>query len=408
MAAGRRILLAYLVYFASIGTAFPYLPVFYRDLGLTLAEIGVLTAMQAAVQLLLSPVWGGLADRFPRSRLSLPLAAGVAVVGASILFQATEIPAIFAGSLILYGGLSGIGPTLDARTLETLGPGSRGRFGEVRAFGSLAFVISTVTIGFLLDAKGARSLFWAYIPFLVATVVVTATIPRRGTPVRSKNLLRGAGEFLGAPGIALFLAGFTLCWAALSAVTAFYSIQVVALGGSPGLVGIAWAFGAAIEVPYMYAFPRIAGRFGTERIVVAGSIIFALRSLLAALAWDPILLVVIAPLEGLGFASTFVGGVTIISARAPAAMQGTAQGLFSASIGLIDDPGLDHRRRHRRRARHPRAVPVHGRPGAARDGRHRRRAPPTGHRPDRPADPSPASRLISRTWPLRRRRAPGR
>src|SRR4249919_1384362 len=99
MAAGRRILLAYLVYFASIGTAFPYLPVFYRDLGLTLAEIGVLTAMQAAVQLLLAPVWGGLADRFPRSRLSLPLAAVVAVVGASILFQATEIPAIFAGSL---------------------------------------------------------------------------------------------------------------------------------------------------------------------------------------------------------------------------------------------------------------------------------------------------------------------
>ena len=49
-----------------IGAAFPYLPVFYRDLGLTLAEIGVLTAIQAAVQLLLAPVWGGLADRFPR------------------------------------------------------------------------------------------------------------------------------------------------------------------------------------------------------------------------------------------------------------------------------------------------------------------------------------------------------
>jgi len=334
MAAGRRILLAYLVYFASIGTAFPYLPVFYRDLGLTLAEIGVLTAMQAAVQLLLAPVWGGVADRFPRSRLSLPLAAGVAVVGASVLFGATDVPSIFAGSLILYAGLSGIGPTLDARTLETLGPAGRGRFGEVRAFGSLAFVISTVTIGFLLDAKGARSLFWAYIPFLVATALVTATIPRRGAPVRSMNLLRGAGDFLAAPGIALFLAGFTLCWAALAAVTAFYSIQVVALGGSPGLVGIAWAFGAAIEVPYMYAFPRVAGRFGTERIVVAGSIVFALRALLAALAWDPIVLVLIAPLEGLGFASTFVGGVTIIAARAPAAMQGTAQGLFSATIGL--------------------------------------------------------------------------
>ena len=48
MAAGRRILLAYLVYYAAIGAAFPYLPVFYRDLGLELAEIGILTAIQAA------------------------------------------------------------------------------------------------------------------------------------------------------------------------------------------------------------------------------------------------------------------------------------------------------------------------------------------------------------------------
>ena len=53
MAAGGRILLAYLVYFAAIGAAYPYLPVFYRDIGLGLEQIGLLTALQAAVQLLL-------------------------------------------------------------------------------------------------------------------------------------------------------------------------------------------------------------------------------------------------------------------------------------------------------------------------------------------------------------------
>lgn len=333
MAAGRRILLAYLVYFAAIGAAFPYLPVFYRDLGLGLAEIGFLTAFQASIQFVLAPVWGGLADRFPRTRLTLPLAAAVATAGATILFLATDFSVVLAGSLILYAGLSGIGPTLDARTLETLGPERQSRYGEVRAFGSLAFVLSTVSIGFLLDAAGARSLFWVYLPFLVGTVVVTATIPRRGS-TRSVNLLRGSREFLSSSGVALFFTGFTVVWAALAAVTAFYSIQIVALGGSPGLVGVAWAFGAVIEVPFMYAFPRIGARFGTERLVVLGSIAFALRALLSALAVDPSTLVLIAPLEGLGFASVFVGGVTVIAARAPVGLQGTAQGLFSASAGL--------------------------------------------------------------------------
>jgi PPP family 3-phenylpropionic acid transporter len=333
MAAGRRILLAYLVYFGAIGTAFPYLPVFYHDLGLRLEQIGLLTSIGAGIQLLLAPMWGGLADRFPRTRLTLPLAAGVATVGATILLLASDFEAVLFGSVILFAGIAGIAPALDARTLETLGPERRNRYGEVRAFGSLAFVVSTVAVGFLLDAKGARSMFWAYLPLLVATIVVTATIPRRGT-TRSVNLMSGAGRFIGSPGVALFLGGFTVVWAALSAVSAFYSIQVVALGGSPGLVGIAWAFGAVIEVPLMYAFPRVAARVGTERLVVLGSISFGLRASLASVIIDPVALVLIAPLEGLGFACVFVGGVTLVSARAPAGMQGTAQGLFAASSGL--------------------------------------------------------------------------
>lgn len=333
MAAGRRILLAYLIYYAAIGAAYPYLPVFFLDLGLRLEQIGLLTALGAAIQLLTAPVWGGLADRFPRTRLTLPLAAAVATAGATILFLASDFTAVLVGSLTMFGGIAGITPTLDARTLETLGPEKRGRFGEVRAFGSLAFVLATVAVGFLLDAEGARSLFWAYLPFLIGTVIVTAAIPRRGS-TRSVNLRRGAGEFIATPGVVLFLVGFTVVWAALAAISTFYSIRIVVLGGSPGLVGIAWAFGAIIEVPLMYAFPRISARFGTERLVVFGSVAFALRALLAALAVDPIALVLISPLEGLGFACVFVGGVTIMSARAPTSLQGTAQGLFSASSGL--------------------------------------------------------------------------
>jgi MFS transporter, PPP family, 3-phenylpropionic acid transporter len=333
VAAGRRIFLAYVVYFAAIGAAYPYLPVFYRDLGLTFEEIGILTAIQAATQLALGPVWGGLVDRFPRVGLTLPLAAAVAAAGGFILFLATDFSSSLAGSMLLFAGLAGIGPTLDARTLETLGPAGRDRFGQVRAFGSLAFVIVALLVGLLLEAQGSRSLFWIYLPCLIGTVLVTATIRRRGTN-RSISLLHGAGQILGAPGMVVFFGGFTIVWTSLTAMNAFYSIQVVALGGSTTLVGITWAFGAIIEVPLMYAFPRLGARFGTERLLVFGALVFSLRGILGAIAVDPITLVLIAPLEGLGFACAFVGGVTVLAARLPTSLGGTAQGLFSASAGL--------------------------------------------------------------------------
>jgi MFS family permease len=147
-------------------------------------------------------------------------------------------------------------------------------------------------------------------------------------------MLRGAGQILGAPGMLVFFGGFTIVWTSLTAVNAFYSIQVVALGGSTALIGITWGFGAIIEVPLMYAFPRLGARFGTERLLVFGAVVFALRCMLAAIANDPLALVLIAPLEGLGFACAFVGGVTVLAARLPTSLGGTAQGLFSASAGL--------------------------------------------------------------------------
>lgn len=333
MAAGRRIFLAYLVYFAAIGAAYPYLPVFYRDLGLRFEEIGILTAIQAGTQLVLGPVWGGLVDRFPKVGVTLPAAAAVATIGGFILFAANDFGGVLTGSMLLFAGLAGIGPTLDARTLETLGPQGRDRYGQVRAFGSLAFVVVALLVGLLLDAQGSRSLFWIYLPCLIGTVLVTATIPRRGTN-RSISMLRGAGHILGAPGMLVFFSGFTIVWTALTAMNAFYSIQVVALGGSTTLVGITWSFGAIIEVPLMYAFPRLGARFGTERLLVFGALVFTIRGVVAAVAADPVALVLIAPLEGLGFACAFVGGVTVLAARLPTSLGGTAQGLFSASAGL--------------------------------------------------------------------------
>ena len=333
MAAGRRIFLAYLVYSAALGASFPYLPVFYRDLGLSLPEIGLLTAIQAATQLALGPIWGGLVDRFPRTRMTLPLAAVVATAGALDLFVATDFLEVLAGSMLLFGGLAGIGPTLDARTLETLGPGGRERFGQVRAFGSLWFVLVTPLVGLLLAAEGSRSLFWIYVPALLATVVVTSTIRRRGAS-RSVSLFRGAIDILSAQGMLLLFAGLTVVWTGLTALNAFYSIQIVTLGGSTSLVGLAWAVGAATEVPLMYIFPRLSARFGTERLLVLGALAFALRAFLAATAAGPIGLVIIAPVEGLAFACFFVGALTVLSARIPASLGGTTQGLFSASAGL--------------------------------------------------------------------------
>ncbi len=337
MAPIYRVSIAYVAYFAAVGAAWPYLPIYYRELGLDLAAIGALAALSAAVQLVASPAWGALADRFPHTRLTLPLAALVGVAGALILVTGRDLAQITAGAVVLAGGLSGVGPVLDARAIETLGP-DRIRYGQVRALGSVAFVVAAWAVGLLIDARDVAALFLVYVPALLVTALVSATLVRRPT-TRAVGILRGAIGLIRAPGMRLFLFGTFLVWTSLIAANAFFSIRIVALGGAAQMVGLVWAIGAAVEVPVMWFFPRIARRHGTGRPLIVGAFLFAIRTGVAALATDPLVLLATAPIEGAAFGLFYVGGVTFVAERAPAGLAATAQGLFTAVSGLASIVG---------------------------------------------------------------------
>jgi PPP family 3-phenylpropionic acid transporter len=337
----RRAAITYAVYFTAIGASFAYLPVYYRGLGLDLATVGLLSALSATIQLVAAPGWGALADRFPGSRLGLPAAALVAaagatlvaVVGATMVVATAPTVIVLAGGIaVLAVGLAGIGPVLDSRTLELLGA-DRQRYGQVRAVGSIAFVGVTSLVGFLLDQRGLGALFLVYVPALVATAVVSLAVPRRGAS-RRPGILRGLGLFLRTPGVGLFMAGAILTWLLLNGVNGFYSIQVVALGGSAQIAGLTWVVGALFEIPVMWGYQRLAARFGAGRLLVVGATVFAIRAGLGAVAPDASWLLAISPLEGLGFGLFYVGGVSFVAARAPAGLAATAQGVFAATLGL--------------------------------------------------------------------------
>jgi PPP family 3-phenylpropionic acid transporter len=307
-------------------------PAHYRALGLDLDMIGFLAALSAATQLVAAPAWGAIADVFGRSRLTLPAAAVIAAGGALGLALAREPATVTAAVFVLSLGLAGIGPVLDARTMELLGT-DRARYGRVRAWGSVSFVVSAALCGPLLAVGGTGTLFLVYVPCLALTALIALSVPRRAAR-RHAGIRVGASRLIRQPRMGRFLVGALAVWAALAAVNGFYSIQIVALGGDTSLVGLAWVAGALVEIPVMWSFPRLSARFGTGRLLVAGSLIFAVRNILAAFATNGAALVAISPLEGAAFGLFFVGGVGFVAARAPAGLAGTAQGIFSATTGL--------------------------------------------------------------------------
>ena len=331
--------LAYLALYGAIGASFPYLAVFYSSRGLDLATTGLLTSLSAAAGLLAAPLWGAVADRLAGAKPVLPMAAILAAAGGAGLALAHGPIPIALAVVAMALAHSGLGPMLDARALETV-RGHRDRYGGMRAWGSASFILVVWATGALIERAGAASLFLVYITAVLVLAIVT--IPLRGA-VNEMSLprLTGIGLVLRHPPLARFLLAALLVWAASMGINWYFSIHLLELGAPGELVGAAWAIGALVEVPIMWAYPWLAARVGAERLLIFGALAFALRALALALVDDPLPATLTMVVHGVGFALVLVGGVTYVARHAPAAAAATAQGILSAivfSLALIIGP----------------------------------------------------------------------
>jgi len=338
----RRAAFAYIVLFCAVAAWSPYLSLYYQSLGIPLAQIGALMAFTSAVGLVSAPVWGSIHDRYPRSFVLLPIAGMLLATGAFGLLNAGVTPLLIVSAACFAMGTSGIAPMMDVRILEQTGA-DRTRYGRVRACGSASFMLAAPLIGLLKDNHGAGSIFWVMIPAGLAGALIATTIPGRTNVARMPSMWRAPGRVLRHKPIAFYLLGSFICLAAVSAQTVYIGPYLRSLGASNQLIGWAASIGALVEVPMMVFFPRLARRFGVERLILFGAVIIAFRQIANATITDPNLLVACTMFQGAGWGLLVVGGVTFVSRQAPKGTAATAQGLLSGaanSMASIAGTGL--------------------------------------------------------------------
>lgn len=324
----RRAVIAYIALYVAVAAYSPYLQQYYKSLGISLGTIGALAAFTSAVALVSSPTWGAIHDRYPTSRMLLPLAAaigaagmvGLATVGASLLL----IPSAAAYA----AGLAGLGPMMDVRVLDMAGT-DRTRYARVRVWGSISFMVCTPFIGFALG-DNYRGLFFVAIPMVMLAGCAAIFLPGRTGGVHGASLRRAPGRVLGHRPIALFLIGAFVGWTAVYSQYAFFSIYLRQIGGSADQIGLAWSIQASLEIPSMMFFPQLSRRFGTERLIVVGMAIMTSRLLINAIFVSPTILIACSVIQGAGYGLVLIGGIAFVSRQAPKGTAATAQGILNA------------------------------------------------------------------------------
>jgi PPP family 3-phenylpropionic acid transporter len=264
-------------------------------------------------------------------------AALSALAGTALLSQAHDLVAVLVAVVLFASGFSGMVPIADARAVEAAGQ-ERSGYGPLRAWGSISYVVVAFGTGASIDRFGIGAPFVVLAVTLTVTALVGSSLrpPSRLQAVRSPDLGTSATlRALATPTLGLFLVGAWLMFTTLGAVTAFITLRFAELGAPAAMIGASTAVGAAVEVPIMLRFPWLAARFGSDRLVVLGAVVFAVRAFLTSLTAEPAILVALSGLGGIGYACFMVGGVTWVSRHAPRDLAATAQSLFSGVTNAL-------------------------------------------------------------------------
>lgn len=323
----------YFCYFAAIGVTEPFLPVFFRDRGLSRAAIGGLLALLPAIQATVPFGFTALAEARGSARRLFRLSAAVTVLAFALFAlpgPAWTLALVMAGYAAIKSPLI---PFANAMAFAMLA-GERERFGRLRVFGSLGYIAAALAVGFALEAVGAGVvLLGGTFALLAAAAVAAGPLPE--PTLRGARLKEAWADLVRNRALCWFLAASLLVRVSSGTHITFFTLYLRELGIGEGLAGVAWAVGVAAEVAVMLAWPLLLRRIPLRLLLALGFGATAVRWVAVTLTASPALLVAIQSLHGLTFGVTYLASVHLMDSEVPPALRASGQALYAAvAFGL--------------------------------------------------------------------------
>lgn len=155
--------LFYFCYFAAMASFAPFLALYYRQIGLSEGQIGLLAGIPPLLGLVAAPLWGGLADATQQHKRLLSLTVIGAASAVALLSQVTTLPWLLA-AVVLYAFCNNpIMPLVDNAVLLLLGD-RKAEYGKHRLWGAVGWGVTAIVLGALIESAGLQ---WAFLSALL-------------------------------------------------------------------------------------------------------------------------------------------------------------------------------------------------------------------------------------------------
>jgi PPP family 3-phenylpropionic acid transporter len=317
-------------YFAHIGFFNPYLPLWLKHLGLPIVVISLLASVQSFTRVFAPYAWGALSDHSGERVRLLRISAAIALIASAGLWVSGGPWWIALVLLVLFTHTSSM-MSLTEAAMAHLVAGDWGRYGRVRLWGSVGFMITVFSAGAWFEQFGMGHFpAWAAVT-LAGVLACTWWLPDvREKPHASHARREPIAPVLRQPVVRWFFASLLFHVMAHFAIYGFLSLYLDARGYSKAMIGLLWAVSVLVEIAWFFSQGRLLRAMPMTRwLWVCGAATVVRMALTGGAAdWLPALFIA-QVLHALSFATHHTACIAMVTRHFPGRLRGRGQALFT-------------------------------------------------------------------------------
>ncbi len=312
----------------------PYITPFWRQLGFSPAQLGLLNSISPAIAACVPFLWTAYADVTRRGGAIFLLNTWIAALPALLLPSLNGLLPMAIAVFIFAAVRSPLIPLANSMALRALAGRPQG-FAAIRLWGTVGYILTAVGAGVAVDRIGLRAGMYGIAMATLACALVGWMGRDRGRISLPPAGLRDVLETLQDRRFVLLLGAASLARVSFGPYTTFFTIHLERLGLSATFAGTAWALAAASELVVMLCWTRLCALASVRTWLALALAAHAVRWLLSIPARGPVALLSIQLSHAMTFGVFYLAAVQSVDALAPDGLRATAQGVFaSVAFGL--------------------------------------------------------------------------
>ena len=282
----------YFFYFAYLGAFAPFFALYLNSVGMGAVEIGMLMALPQLTRILAPHLWGWLADRSGQRMRVVRWSGAIGTLAFLGVFAGESFALLCTVLFAMTFFWSAALPLVEATTLSQLGD-ETARYGRIRVWGSVGFIAAVVAVGYLLDLTSPRALLWV-IAALMACMLLLSCVVAEAPAVPHPGDERPVWQVVKRPEVIAIILASALVAMAHGPYYTFYTIHLVDYGYSKSFAGWLWALGVVCEIGIFVWMSRLYRAFTMRQILIASTLLAALRFVVIGWGADSIVLLLAA------------------------------------------------------------------------------------------------------------------